>query len=397
MRLVLLGAPGSGKGTQADLLREKYGFVHISTGDILRKNLEEKTELGLCAEDFMNKGELVPDAVIIDMAKERLKEDDVAKGFLMDGFPRTIPQAQAFEKMLDEVISVQSVSIEEKRLTLDVNLNKDIPQYIVSDEIRLAQVLTNLLANAVKFTPEDGAITLTAKLIIGDNNDESIMRVEVADNGIGIPAEQQAILFGDFMQVESDAARKFGGTGLGLAISKRIVEMMGGSIWVESKVGEGSRFIFTFPVRSSSAADVASHTDFSAAVSDEIDCFKGYTILVAEDVEINREIVSALLEPTGIEIECAFDGTQTVQMFRDAPERYDLIFMDIQMPGMDGITATRLIRELGTEKAKNIPIVAMTANVFKEDIDACLAAGMNDHLSKPLDLGQIMAKLRLYL
>jgi CheY-like chemotaxis protein len=125
--------------------------------------------------------------------------------------------------------------------------------------------------------------------------------------------------------------------------------------------------------------------------------FSGYTILVAEDVEVNREIVSALLEPTGIEVDYAFDGEQAIMMFNARQERYDLILMDVQMPGTDGIVATHIIREAGTEKAKNIPIVAMTANVFKEDIDSCLDAGMNDHLGKPLDLGQMVTKLKLYL
>jgi CheY-like chemotaxis protein len=300
--------------------------------------------------------------------------------------------------MIDEVVSVLSVSVDEKKIALDVTLDDAIPRFIISDDIRLAQVLTNLLTNAVKFTPEGGRISLSAGIMNGNDN-EKTMRVEVSDTGIGISQEQQAQLFGDFMQLESGSARKFGGTGLGLAISRRIIEMMDGSIWVESESGEGSCFIFTIPVKEGDAPNEASHTEFSGGVSagSELGCYKGHTLLVAEDMEINREIVSALLEPTGIEIEYAQDGWQVVQMFRDTPERYDMIFMDIQMPGMDGITAARQIRGFDIEKAKSIPIVAMTANVFREDMDRCFEAGMNDHLSKPLDIEQIMAKLRLYL
>jgi CheY-like chemotaxis protein/two-component sensor histidine kinase len=300
-----------------------------------------------------------------------------------------------FERMVEEVTSVLSIGIEEKRLEFEVSLDKKIPRFIVSDEVRLAQVLANLLGNAVKFTHEGGKISLTAKFIDGEN----IIRIEVADTGIGIPIEQQPVLFDDFMQVESDASRRFSGTGLGLAISKRIIEMMGGNIWLDSEPGKGARFTFTIPAPAGDEANAVHHTAFGTATPDEMELGldEGHTVLVVEDVDINREIVGVLLESTGIELEYAFNGEQAVQMVSDAPERYDMILMDIQMPGMDGITATRLIRELGTAESKSIPIVAMTANVFREDIDRCIEAGMNDHLSKPLDYNQIIAKLRQYL
>jgi CheY-like chemotaxis protein len=225
------------------------------------------------------------------------------------------------------------------------------------------------------------------------------IRVEVIDTGIGITKDKQASLFNDFVQVESGSSRRYGGTGLGLAISKRIVEMMGGSIWVESELDKGSRFIFSIPVHVGSEKNILSNTTSDVTVPCETDTNfgKGYRLLVVEDVDINREIAGVLLESTGTEVEYAFNGTEAVRMFSDNPERYDVIFMDVQMPGMDGITATRHIRGLGTEKSKTIPIVAMTANVFQEDIDECIEAGMNDHLSKPLDYSQIIAKLQKYL
>jgi signal transduction histidine kinase/ActR/RegA family two-component response regulator len=299
-----------------------------------------------------------------------------------------------FEKMIEEVISVLSFSIEEKGLDFDVSQDKKIPRHIISDEVRLAQVCANLLSNAVKFTPKGGKISLLTNFIESERN----IRVEVADTGIGISKEQQFLLFNDFVQVESDASRRFAGTGLGLAISKRIVEMLGGSIWIESEPGKGSRFIFSIPAHIGDEESMSLQTgsNFTMSGRPEAKIGKGYTVLVVEDVDINREIAGNLLESTGIDIEYAFNGAQAVQMFGDKPESYDIIFMDIQMPGMDGIAATHLIRQLGTEKSKSIPIIAMTANVFREDVDRFIKAGMNDHLSKPLELSQIYTMLQKY-
>jgi signal transduction histidine kinase len=221
-----------------------------------------------------------------------------------------------FEKMVEEVISVLTVSADEKSLLLEVDLDESIPEYIVTDERRLAQVLTNLLINAIKFTPESGRVSLSVKIL-----PDAIMRVEVTDTGIGIPIELNIDLFDAFTQVEMSATRSFAGTGLGLPISKKIIEMMDGKIWFESEIGEGSRFIFEIPVKAGSAEDAVSH----GAITDDIEpgLYKDFTVLIAEDMVINFEIVSALLEPTGINIEWAKNGEQVVSMFRDNPEHYD--------------------------------------------------------------------------
>jgi len=302
-----------------------------------------------------------------------------------------------FKKMLAGINGVLIFQITEKRLVFETHLDKEIPPFIVSDELRLTQVLTNLLTNAVKFTPDSGNVTLDVRRLVSDSSAEDILRFKVSDTGIGISPEHQSRLFDAFEQAEAGTTRKYGGTGLGLAISKQIINMMGGDIWVESEIGVGSTFIFTIPFE---AGAMDEHEARAAAQPQEANTqnqFEGFRILVVEDVEINREIIITVLEPAGIEIETAENGLQAVKMFSDAPNRYDLILMDLQMPIMDGLAATRRIRELDIPIAQSIPIVAMTANVFQEDIKTCLEAGMNDHLGKPLDFDQVLEKLRRFL
>ena len=438
-----------------------------------------------------------------------------------------------FEKMLKRVVNVISYRVEEKNHKFSIYVDRDIPQMMIGDDQRLAQVITNLLGNAIKFTPENGSINIKT-YYLGEEEGACQIRITISDTGIGISPQQQSNLFQSFQQAENDISRKFGGTGLGLAISKSIVEMMGGTISVESALGKGSVFSFTVklrrgePVEQSRAlqeiewenihvlvvdddqyivddfkgilkkfgasCDTAGDgeqalalfeqnvyynfifIDWKMPVMDGVELaaelkrrmlakgsgagntvlvmmsagdgstiateakeagvemffqkplfpstiaeivsnyyivrsgqdaedvqtgggvsFEGYHILLAEDVEINREIVLALLEPTRISVDCAANGIEAVQMFSASPERYDLIFMDMQMPEMDGLTATVNIRGIGTEKARNIPIIAMTANVFREDVEKCIEAGMNGHIGKPLDFDEVLEKLRTYL
>ncbi|MCL2759215.1 MAG: ATP-binding protein [Treponema sp.] len=300
-----------------------------------------------------------------------------------------------FEKMLDKVISVINFRVEEKKQTLIKNIDKNIPSYLIGDDQRLAQVITNLLSNAVKFTPEGGEIQLNAILLCAGK--ECQLRIEVIDNGIGISAEQQERLFDAFGQAESGTSRKYGGTGLGLAISKRIVKLMGGKIWIESEMGKGAKFIFN--VKMQMGEDGLSIQQDNSNIIQALDKneFAEKRILLAEDVEINREIIITLLEDTGLIIDCAENGKEALIMIASDPGKYDMVFMDVQMPEMDGYEATRCIRELPALANKKLPIIAMTANVFKEDIEACLAAGMDDHLGKPLDINEVFVKLRKYL
>ncbi|MDL2263988.1 response regulator [Synergistaceae bacterium OttesenSCG-928-I11] len=306
------------------------------------------------------------------------------------------PVEFVFRDLLRRVESVMGERFAEKELSFSVRIDESIPTTLVCDDQRLAQVITNLLSNAVKFTPSHGAVTLDARLI-GEDEEGYVIQIDVSDTGIGLSAEQQGRVFQSFEQAESSTTRKYGGTGLGLSISKNLVEMMGGRIWVESKEGQGATFSFTVRAPAGSHQETAGPDD--ASNEKPTDDYNGRIVLLAEDVEVNREILLGLLEYTGIAIDCAYDGAQAVQMFRENPGRYEMIFMDVQMPEMDGYEATRRIRAMEAENAggEKIPIVAMTANVFREDIEACRAAGMDDHIGKPLDLKEVLEKLRRYL
>jgi len=312
------------------------------------------------------------------------------------------PEEFSFEKMIQRVVNVVNFRVDEKRQKLTAHIDKEIPQTLVADDQRLVQVIINLLGNAVKFTPEEGSISLDARFA-GEETGLCTIEISVSDTGIGISREQQEHLFYSFQQAEITTSRRFGGTGLGLAISKSIVEMMGGKIWLKSEPGKGSVFTFTVQAKKRGQADGLMKNSPGAentAKEEEQDftgLFAGRRILLVEDMEINREIVLALLEPTLLEIDCAENGTQAVHKFREAPEKYDLIFMDVQMPEMDGYEATQRIRTMDIPKAKSIPIIAMTANVFREDMEKCIEAGMNSHVGKPLDFDEVLGKLRFFL
>jgi CheY-like chemotaxis protein len=299
-------------------------------------------------------------------------------------------------KMVNNVSSIIEIRTVEKRQRLNVNIAPDVPQAVIGDEMRLSQILLNLLSNAVKFTAEDGEVGLAVKKIgIRDGKEE--IEISVRDTGIGMTEEQMARLFNAFVQAESNIAKRFGGTGLGLAITKSISELMGGSVSVKSTLGEGS--VFTVRVLLESCSGELLEEAKAGKDPSEYK-FDGYTILLAEDVPINCEIVVALLEETGVTIECAENGKVAFDMFCSDPGHYDMIFMDVQMPVMDGYEATRAIRSYETElRERNllpskwpqgIPIVAMTADAFAEDVANCLKNGMNGHLAKPIELDTLL-------
>jgi CheY-like chemotaxis protein len=308
------------------------------------------------------------------------------------------PVEFSFEEMVKKVITVVGFRSDEKKQVLTVNVDNNIPSIVVGDDQRLSQVITNLMANAIKFTPEDGVVSLDISLL-EEIDGVCKFRFEVADNGIGISTEQQLRLFNAFEQAEGGMSREYGGTGLGLVISKNIVELMGGSIWVESELGKGSKFIFTINLQQSEKKiqSVLTPDEQRYDTWDTKDAFSGKRMLLAEDIEINREILIALLDETGLEFDCAVNGKEALEMVEAAPDRYDIIFMDLQMPQMDGYEATMRIRALPVLQSVVLPIVALSANVFTSDIKKCFDAGMDAHLGKPLDIDKVFEVLRKYL
>ena len=305
------------------------------------------------------------------------------------------PVSFNFENMLQKVADIITPRIDERSQTFIINIADDVPSMLVGDDQRLTQVITNLVSNAVKFTPEKGTITIDSRLL-SEINDMCRIEISVKDNGMGISDEQKERLFESFEQADAKISRDFGGTGLGLSISKRIIELMDGDIRVESELEKGSKFIFTVLLK----RDINNINQINKDIETQINYNRNYNgkkILLAEDIEINREIVIALLEPLQLTIISAENGKIALDMFTKSPENYDLIFMDIQMPEMDGYEVTRAIRSLDIPKAKEIPIIAMTANVFREDVERCLEAGMNAHIRKPIDFEEMINLLAQFL
>ena len=298
-----------------------------------------------------------------------------------------------FGKMVNNIHAIMSIKMEEKCQTFDLKCDAKIPRRVVGDEMRLSQVITNLLSNAVKFTPENGRIGLELEQKDERGNEIEIV-VTVTDSGIGIDLEQQSTLFSAFEQADRGISRKYGGTGLGLAISKNIVNLMGGDFSLESEVGKGSSFSFNLILQKG-------HNDES--ISEDADVvakrydFSGKRLLLVEDVDVNREIIMAMLEDTNINIDIAENGQIGVDKFFCDQDKYSLVFMDIHMPVMDGYSAAKMIRDMDSRQSRSIPIIAMTANAFKEDIEKCKAAGMNDHIAKPVDFNLMLEMMHKYL
>ncbi len=281
-------------------------------------------------------------------------------------------------RLVDSCAAMARPDAEAKGLALSLQIAPQTPEAIAGDPTRLRQVLLNLVTNAVKFTAGGGVI-----LSVAPAGDERL-RFTVADTGPGIAPEARERLFQPFGQVDSTIHRRYGGTGLGLAICKRLVELMGGTIDVDSEVGKGSTFWFEIPAR---PADRPAEDDPPAmAAKDE-----ALRILVVDDAEMNRALAEAVLRSADHAVDCADGGATGVEAVR--ARAYDVVLMDVRMPGMDGLAATRAIRALPFP-ASATPILALTANAVKAEIDACLAAGMDGHVAKPIDIATLLTRVR---
>jgi len=282
------------------------------------------------------------------------------------------------DTVMSEVGGITAFSVVQKGLEFNIDISKNIDFNVIGDSLRLQQVLLNLTSNAVKFTHE-GSITISADVTEREGNTAELL-FSVKDTGIGMSEKQTAEIFKAFGQADSSTTRKYGGTGLGLAISKSLVEMMDGKIWLESTPGAGSTFFFTARFETVGARELETDIDADGAAAEVPEEFKGARILLAEDNEINSIIAQELLGTAGFVVDPAVNGSVAANMVRE--NDYELILMDIQMPEVDGFTATRIIRSF--EEYRRIPIVAMTANAMQGDKEKSLEAGMNDHITKPL-------------
>jgi CheY-like chemotaxis protein/HPt (histidine-containing phosphotransfer) domain-containing protein len=283
-----------------------------------------------------------------------------------------------------------------KGLALTVDRG-DLPHALRGDALRLSQILVNLLSNAVKFTSR-GSVALRCD-VLSHANGEWTIRFSVRDTGVGISPESQARLFSPFEQADGSTTRRFGGTGLGLSIARELVQLMGGVVGVESAPGRGSEFWFTAKLQTSGTHEQAVPTPHQAAVASRgveqtlKDRHRGARVLIADDNRINQELATELLRLVDLQVEVADNGRIAVDMARRGG--FDLVLMDMQMPEMDGLEATRLIRTV--PELDSTPIVAMTASAFGADRDACLAAGMNDHIGKPVNPATLYEKMLRWL
>ena len=292
---------------------------------------------------------------------------------------------------LEETLTMIAPHCNEKSLSFEHNVADVPPAMVIGDKLRLNQVLLNLLSNATKFTEQGGRVKLDVH-ILDETADRLCLRFAIKDNGIGMSPEQVVRLFRPFEQGDNSIASRFGGTGLGLSISQSLVSRMGGSISIESVAGEGSVFSFELEFKKSDLSE--SPVPEQRQMPD----FSACRILLAEDIEINQIIVEELLSPTGLHIDVAVNGREVVEMFEGSDAGYyQLIFMDIQMPEQNGYEATEQIRSLPRPDGKTIPIVAMTANAYNEDVEKSFAAGMDGHIGKPIDLDILISMLRDYL
>jgi signal transduction histidine kinase/CheY-like chemotaxis protein len=281
-----------------------------------------------------------------------------------------------------KLIKIWSPRAVERGLRLTLEVDPDLPPFIRTDGLRLTQILFNLVSNAVKFTAEGGVI-IQVSAVAGSAPDAPRLSFAVRDTGPGMAPEVVKRLFRSFEQADASAARKFGGTGLGLAISRRLAEMMGGDLTVESELGRGSTFRLELPLTpsaSQSEADVLPDQDDAPAPA-------ARAILIAEDHPVNRRLISLILDPMGWELTLVEDGTEAVSVAASAP--FDVIIMDMQMPVMSGLEATQAIRNGNGPNAKT-PIIALTANAFDDDRVAWLNAGAADFLTKPIDPARLI-------
>jgi signal transduction histidine kinase/CheY-like chemotaxis protein len=347
----------------------------IGFGQVLTDKLEDKQTKKLTSQ-IVNSSEM-----LLQLINDLLDFSKIEAGKLaLDYGPYNL--RQSIRKLLD-IFHAQASN---KGLTIKLNIDKELPKEMIFDELRLKQVLANLISNAIKFSSA-GDIEIGIKVKQKDNT-HCLFDVWVQDNGIGISESQQENLFQPFIQAESSTARKYGGSGLGLNICNKLLEQMSSKLHVVSAIGQGSRFYFTLEFCHSIGEEYIQNPEAEQLITQ----FQKTRVLLAEDNDINVEVIMAMLNATNLQIIRAANGNDAIYTL--SQQSFDIILMDIQMPEMDGYEATRVIRH---QMNGTLPIIALTANAMQQDIDACLNAGMNDHVSKPIRKEKLLEVLNKYL
>ncbi len=293
-------------------------------------------------------------------------------------------------ELINNICMAQSYKAEEKGIDVRINIGKELSGPVVGDPVRLGQILTNLISNAVKFT-ELGIITVEATQV-AESRDSSTIFFAVTDTGVGMAPESLHTIFDSFTQASSDTTRRFGGTGLGLAITKRLLELQGSQVFVESSLGKGSKFHFTLTLKKSTHQ--FSEQPAIDTVKDKNGSLKGRRILVVEDNLINIMVARQFLQRWGVEVDTALNGFEGIE--KVSTKDYDVVLMDLQMPEMDGYEATIHIRKLQGTKFQQLPIIALTASAMLDIKDKAFDVGMNDYISKPFNPNELYSKITKY-
>ena len=348
--------------------------IALSNPNIPQETREELEQIGVSAKHLLG---IIND--ILDMS--RIESGRLA---LTDG-------EFAIAKTLEQVNTIIGGQCSDKGIDYECHVKGELADYYIGDDMKLRQVMINVLGNAVKFTPAGGKVTFTVEEVARAAG-MSTLQLTVADTGIGISEDYLPKIFEAFSQEDSSAANKYGSTGLGLSITKNLVELMGGTISVQSEKGVGTTFTLTVTLANSDRHDVAATGDDPAAGGHTH--LEGRRVLLAEDVEVNAEIMVVLLDMHGMEADIAENGQVAVDKFAShEPGYYSAVLMDMRMPVMNGLEATEAIRGMDRADAARIPIIALTANAFDEDVQRSMQAGLDAHLSKPVEADALFATL----
>lgn len=351
-----------------------FGFLEIAEA-----SLDQPDRLRYSLEKIRTAGEFL----------KALADDVLDISRMEHGRLQLHPAELSMTKLLDDFAVSMQHAKSSKQQRLHFDFHDIIHDRVLLDPLRLKQIYSNVLSNAIKYTPDGGDIRFEVCQQELPGEERVRIMAQVTDTGVGMSEEFMQKMFAKFERETDTRINQVSGYGLGLTIVKQLVDMMGGSIDVRSRRGEGTEFriVLDAPYAPEHAPEVA------AAEAVDLTCCAGMRLLVAEDNELNREVVTELLAMQGIHCDCVEDGALCLERFRSQPQRYDAILMDMQMPNMDGVEATQLIRALPIARATEIPIIAMTANALGDDVRKCLSAGMDIHLSKPMDMARLISAL----